>query len=147
MLSPTSIQVTWQPPHYKGSGIFGYKIHYNQSSSEIDKTIDVMDTVLGYVIRNLRPNRHYKVQVAVKSDVHIGPLSFAKVVQTLEAGKYTGQHFNAIYLSHLYRSASILLVCINYRHQNVSIDMQTPVVYFFLTAVMCPGYRRHTDGG
>ncbi|XP_073227916.1 tyrosine-protein phosphatase Lar-like [Porites lutea] len=85
VLSPTSIQVTWQPPHYSGSGIFGYKIHYNKSSSEMDETIDVMDTVLGYVIRNLRPNRHYKVQVAVKSDVHIGPLSFAKVVQTLEA--------------------------------------------------------------
>lgn len=96
----------------------------------MDKTIDVMDTVLGYVIRNLRPNRHYKVQVAVKSDVHIGPLSFAKVVQTLEAGEYAGQHFK----SYSYRSANIL-VCINCRHQVgiVSINMQTPAVYFFLT--------------
>ena len=56
----------------------------------MDKTIDVMDTSLGYVIRNLKPNRYYKIQVAVKSDVHTGPLSFAKVVQTLEAGKYAG---------------------------------------------------------
>ena len=113
----------------------------------MDTTIDVMDTVLGYVIRNLRPNRHYKVQVAVKSDVHIGPLSFAKVVQTLEAGKYVGQHFNAIYLSYLYRSANIL-VCINYRHQVgmfPSIRRLPPCI--FLTTVICPGYRRHTDWG
>ena len=53
----------------------------------MDQTINVIEGVLGQVIRNLRPYQYYQVQVAAKSDVHTGPMSFVKVVQTLEDGK------------------------------------------------------------
>lgn len=88
VLSPTSIQVTWQAPKYTGNGIFGYEVHYNKSSADMDERIDVAETVLGQEIRHLRPYTYYQVQVAVKSDVHVGPMSFLKVVQTLEDGKW-----------------------------------------------------------
>ena len=88
MLSAVAIRITWQPPKYVGNGIFGYEVHYNKSSTNMDQMIPVSESVLGQEIRDLRPYTNYKVQVAVKSDTHIGPMSFVKFVQTLEAGKY-----------------------------------------------------------
>ena len=88
MLSAVAIQVTWRPPKYVGNGVFGYEVHYNKSSTNMDQMIPVSESVLGQEIRDLRPYTNYKVQVAVKSDTHNGPMSFVKFVQTLEAGKY-----------------------------------------------------------
>lgn len=84
VLSPRSIQVTWQPPKYDGNGVYGYAIYCNKSSADKDGHISVSEEVFGEQITNLRPYTYYKVQVAVKSDTHTGPMSFAKVVQTLE---------------------------------------------------------------
>lgn len=88
VLSPWSIQVTWQTPRYTGNGVIGYDVYYNKSTAATDTTISVGDLTFGKEIKHLRPYTYYQVQVAVKSLYGLtGPKSFVKVVQTLEDGK------------------------------------------------------------
>lgn len=87
VISPRSIQVTWQVPKYVGNGVIGYEVHYNKSTAAMDTTMSVGDQRFGQEIRHLRPYTYYQVQVAAKSYGVTGPKSFVKVVQTLEDGK------------------------------------------------------------
>lgn len=87
VLSPRSIQVTWQAPKYSGNGVIGYEVYYNKTTAVMDTTTPVDDQTFGQEIRHLRPYTYYQVQVAATSYGVTGPKSFAKVVQTLEDGK------------------------------------------------------------
>ncbi|KAJ7372550.1 hypothetical protein OS493_019059 [Desmophyllum pertusum] len=84
VLSPRAIQVTWQAPRYIGEGVLGYEVYYNKSTAGMDTSITVGDNTFGQEIRDLSPYTYYQVQVAAKSYVPIGPMSFVKVVQTME---------------------------------------------------------------
>lgn len=87
VLSPRTIQITWQAPRYTGNGVIGYEVYYNKTTADMDTTITVSDRTLGQEIRDLRPYSHYQVQVAARSYGLTGPKSFVEVVQTLEDGK------------------------------------------------------------
>ena len=85
VLSPRSIQVTWKAPTYTGNGIYVYEVYCNKSRNTVN-TYTVANDVFAYEIRELHPHTNYRIQVAARSS-DVGPLSFAKVVKTLEDGK------------------------------------------------------------
>lgn len=85
VLSPRSIQVTWKAPTFIGNGIYVYEVYCNKSRSTVN-TYTVANDVFAYEIRGLHPHTNYRIQVAARSS-DVGPLSFAKVVKTLEDGK------------------------------------------------------------
>lgn len=82
VLSPRSIQVTWKAPTYTGNGIYVYEVYCNKSRDTAN-TYTVANDVFAYEIRELHPHTNYRIQVAARSS-DVGPLSFAKVVKTLE---------------------------------------------------------------
>jgi len=90
-VSPTSIQVQWQPPMSDRSNgqIIYYKVmaaESGMSDSEADSFR--VENVTAYTLEGLRRWTEYKIWVLAGTSVGDGPSSFPLTVRTREDGKH-----------------------------------------------------------
>lgn len=106
-VSPTSIQVQWQPPMSDRSNgqIIYYKVmaaESGMSDSEADSFR--VENVTAYTLEGLRRWTEYKIWVLAGTSVGDGPSSFPLTVRTREDGKHilTPNTQQSLYNLHLY---------------------------------------------
>ncbi len=93
-MSPTSVNVTWDPPADTVE-ITYYDVEYNQSTfSEIPSLYSVITAGLEteLLLENLEENVEYSIMVRVLSGLNFLSFSPTLFVTTLEAGEFDDTH-------------------------------------------------------
>lgn len=86
-VSPTSIQVNWEPPRERSSGkIIYYKLHFVEADrSDSEASVNKLNAT-SFVLDELKRWTQYRIWVLAGTSVGDGPASFPITVRTHEDG-------------------------------------------------------------
>ena len=94
------VEVSWTPPTPPpGSSLTGYSIQYRMRGSRSYMTAgDPGRSATSTIVSNLQVGTQYQVRVAAKTELGVGPNSYARIQVTTFNGVFTWQYSCAIYI-------------------------------------------------